>query len=115
FVEIKNTKMGDCSKASHLSYLGDSFIGKRVNIGCGAITVNYNGVQKFETTIDDDAFIGCNVNLIAPVHIGRKSVVAAGSTITDDVPEESLAIARERQTNKVGYYSDNNKENKKIQ
>ena len=114
FVEMKKTTFGDDSKASHLTYLGDSHVGKRVNIGCGAITVNYNGVQKFETTIDDDAFIGCNTNLIAPVHVGKKSVVAAGSTITDDVPDESLAIAREKQTNKIGYYSKNNKD-KKIQ
>lgn len=110
FVEIKKSIIGNESKASHLSYLGDSEIGERVNIGCGAITVNYNGVEKFKTTIEDDAFIGCNSNLIAPVTIGKNSLVAAGSTITEDVPKDSLAIARSRQTNKVDYIK--NKKNK---
>lgn len=109
FVEIKNTVLGDESKTSHLSYLGDSEVGKRVNIGCGTITVNYNGVEKFKTTVEDDAFIGCNSNLIAPVTIGKGSTVGAGSTITEDVPEESLAIARSRQVNKVDYFKNKNK------
>ncbi|MFY7868298.1 MAG: DapH/DapD/GlmU-related protein, partial [Exiguobacterium sp.] len=78
-------------------------IGERVNLGCGSITVNYDGKNKFETVVEDDAFVGCNVNLIAPVKVGKGAIVAAGSTITSDVPEEALAIARERQTNKEGY------------
>ena len=103
FVEIKKSTFGDGAKASHLSYIGDASIGERVNLGCGSITVNYDGKNKFETVVEADAFVGCNVNLIAPVKVGKGSIVAAGSTITDDVPEEALAIARERQTNKEGY------------
>ncbi|RKQ33027.1 bifunctional UDP-N-acetylglucosamine diphosphorylase/glucosamine-1-phosphate N-acetyltransferase GlmU [Oceanobacillus halophilus] len=103
FVEIKKTKMGEGSKASHLSYLGDADVGSNVNIGCGTITVNYDGTNKYLTTIEDDAFIGCNSNLIAPVTIGKGSYVAAGSTITKDVPTEALSVARARQTNKEGY------------
>jgi bifunctional UDP-N-acetylglucosamine pyrophosphorylase / glucosamine-1-phosphate N-acetyltransferase len=85
--------------------LGDSEIGKHVNIGCGTITVNYDGKIKHKTIIEANAFIGSNVNLIAPITIGEGAVVAAGSTVTDDVPAQSLAIARERQTTKVGYYA----------
>ncbi|WP_214885813.1 MULTISPECIES: bifunctional UDP-N-acetylglucosamine diphosphorylase/glucosamine-1-phosphate N-acetyltransferase GlmU [unclassified Exiguobacterium] len=103
FVEIKKSTFGDGTKASHLSYIGDASIGERVNLGCGSITVNYDGKNKFETVVEDDAFVGCNVNLIAPVKVGKGAIVAAGSTITNDVPEEALAIARERQTNKEGY------------
>lgn len=103
FVEIKKTSLGEGSKASHLTYLGDAKIGNNVNVGCGTITVNYDGKNKFLTTIEDDAFIGCNANLIAPVTIGKGAYVAAGSTITDDVPNEALSIARSRQTNKEGY------------
>ncbi|WP_444685768.1 bifunctional UDP-N-acetylglucosamine diphosphorylase/glucosamine-1-phosphate N-acetyltransferase GlmU [Alkalicoccus luteus] len=103
FVELKKMRMGTGSKASHLSYLGDADIGAGVNVGCGSITVNYDGKNKHLTTIEDDAFIGCNSNLIAPVTVGKGSYVAAGSTITDDVPGDSLAIARQRQTNKEGY------------
>lgn len=103
FVEIKKSTFGDGAKASHLSYIGDASIGDRVNLGCGSITVNYDGTNKFETIVEADAFVGCNVNLIAPVTVGEGAIVAAGSTITDDVPKEALAIARERQTNKEGY------------
>ncbi|PTL38157.1 bifunctional UDP-N-acetylglucosamine diphosphorylase/glucosamine-1-phosphate N-acetyltransferase GlmU [Alkalicoccus saliphilus] len=103
FVELKKMKMGRGSKASHLSYLGDAEIGSSVNIGCGSITVNYDGKNKHLTKVEDGAFIGCNSNLIAPVTVGSGSYVAAGSTITEDVPGDSLAIARERQTNKEGY------------
>ena len=103
FVEIKKTSLGGNSKVSHLSYIGDANVGSNVNVGCGTITVNYDGTNKFLTTIEDDAFIGCNSNLIAPVTIGKGSYVAAGSTITDDVPEDALSIARARQTNKDGY------------
>ncbi|SET78871.1 UDP-N-acetylglucosamine pyrophosphorylase /glucosamine-1-phosphate N-acetyltransferase [Oceanobacillus limi] len=103
FVEIKKSTLGEGSKVSHLSYIGDAQVGSNVNVGCGTITVNYDGKNKYLTTIEDDAFIGCNSNLIAPVTIGKGSYVAAGSTISKDVPGESLSIARARQTNKEGY------------
>lgn len=103
FVEVKKSSVGNGSKISHLSYMGDASIGTNVNIGCGTITVNYDGKNKFKTTIEDDAFVGCNSNLIAPVTIGNKAYVAAGSTITKDVPGEALAIGRARQENKEGY------------
>lgn len=105
FVEIKKTTLGDHSKVSHLSYIGDADVGERVNVGCGTITVNYDGTNKYLTTIEDDAFIGCNSNLIAPVTVGKGSYVAAGSTITKNVPENALSIARARQTNKEEYAS----------
>ncbi|GAA0438167.1 bifunctional UDP-N-acetylglucosamine diphosphorylase/glucosamine-1-phosphate N-acetyltransferase GlmU [Virgibacillus salarius] len=105
FVEIKKTDLAEKSKVSHLSYIGDAKVGSNVNIGCGTITVNYDGKHKYLTTIEDDAFIGCNSNLIAPVTVGKGSYVAAGSTITKDVPEDSLSVARARQTNKEGYAS----------
>ncbi|GGB51105.1 bifunctional UDP-N-acetylglucosamine diphosphorylase/glucosamine-1-phosphate N-acetyltransferase GlmU [Virgibacillus dakarensis] len=103
FVEVKKSSIAEKSKVSHLSYIGDAKVGSNVNVGCGTITVNYDGKNKFLTTIEDDAFIGCNSNLIAPVTIGKGSYVAAGSTITKNVPEESLSVARARQTNKEGY------------
>jgi bifunctional UDP-N-acetylglucosamine pyrophosphorylase/glucosamine-1-phosphate N-acetyltransferase len=103
FVEIKNATLGDGAKVSHLAYVGDAVIGKNVNFGCGAITVNYDGFNKQLTEVEDDAFVGSNVNLIAPVKIGKGAYVVAGSTITHDVPAGDLAIARERQTNKPGY------------
>src|SRR5699024_7481333 len=96
FVEIKKEKIGEKSKVHHLSYIGDAVIGSNVNIVCGTITVNYDGENKFLTSIEDDAFVGCNANLIAPVTVGKGSYVAAGSTITKDTPEDSLAIARAR-------------------
>lgn len=103
FVELKKTTLGDNSKVSHLSYVGDAKVGSNVNVGCGTITVNYDGKNKYLTTIEDDAFIGCNSNLIAPVTIGQGSYVAAGSTINKDVPANALSIARARQTNKEDY------------
>ncbi|MCF6094702.1 bifunctional UDP-N-acetylglucosamine diphosphorylase/glucosamine-1-phosphate N-acetyltransferase GlmU [Microaerobacter geothermalis] len=103
FVEIKNSTLGTGSKVSHLSYIGDADVGENVNVGCGAITVNYDGVNKHRTHIKDGAFIGCNTNLVAPVTIGEDAYVAAGSTITEDVPDKALGIARERQTNKLNY------------
>lgn len=104
FVETKKAVLKDGAKVSHLSYIGDAEVGERTNIGCGSITVNYDGVNKFRTIIGDDAFIGCNSNLVAPVEVGDGSFIAAGSTITDDVPDESLALGRARQTTKQGYY-----------
>ncbi|SHH83476.1 MULTISPECIES: bifunctional UDP-N-acetylglucosamine diphosphorylase/glucosamine-1-phosphate N-acetyltransferase GlmU [Virgibacillus] len=103
FVEIKKTSLGENSKVSHLSYIGDAQVGSNVNVGCGTITVNYDGKHKYVTTIEDESFIGCNSNLVAPVKIGKGSYIAAGSTINKDVPEDSLSIARARQTNKEGY------------
>lgn len=105
FVEIKKADFGTGSKASHLSYIGDAKVGNDVNIGCGTITVNYDGKNKFLTTIQDGAFVGCNSNLIAPVTVGKGAYIAAGSTITEDVPSESLSIARARQVNKENYVS----------
>ncbi|WP_010531219.1 bifunctional UDP-N-acetylglucosamine diphosphorylase/glucosamine-1-phosphate N-acetyltransferase GlmU [Lentibacillus jeotgali] len=105
FVEVKKSSLGNKSKVSHLSYIGDAEVGSNVNIGCGTITVNYDGKNKYLTTIEDDAFIGCNSNLVAPVTVGEGSYVAAGSTITKDVPEDALSIARARQANKEGYAS----------
>jgi bifunctional UDP-N-acetylglucosamine pyrophosphorylase/glucosamine-1-phosphate N-acetyltransferase len=103
FVEIKNARIGEGSKVPHLSYVGDAELGRNVNFGCGAITANYDGVRKHRTTVEDGAFIGSNVNLIAPVHIHEGAYVVAGSTVTEDVPPEGMAIARSRQTNKEGY------------
>ncbi|MFE5324461.1 bifunctional UDP-N-acetylglucosamine diphosphorylase/glucosamine-1-phosphate N-acetyltransferase GlmU [Paenibacillus sp. NPDC056579] len=103
FVEIKNATLADDVKVSHLSYIGDAVVGRNVNFGCGAITVNYDGFNKQLTEVEDDAFIGSNVNLIAPVKIGKGAYVVAGSTITRDVEEGDMAIARERQVNKPGY------------
>lgn len=103
FVEVKKSTVGNDSKVSHLSYIGDAHVGTDVNIGCGTITVNYDGKNKFQTVIEDNTFIGCNSNLIAPVTVGKGSYVAAGSTISKDVPKDSLAIARARQENKEGY------------
>ena len=100
FVELKNSTIDDETKISHLTYIGDSDVGKRVNFGCGTVTVNYDGKKKYRTTIGDDAFIGCNTNLVSPVNIGKGAYTAAGSTITEDVPDENLSIARSRQINK---------------
>ena len=103
FVEVKNSTMGDSSKAAHLAYIGDADIGRGVNIGCGVIFVNYNGYSKFRTLVEDNAFIGSNSNLIAPVIVRQRGYIAAGSTITDEVGEGSLSIARARQVNKDGW------------
>ena len=103
FVETKKTTIGKGSKASHLSYLGDAVIGAGVNIGAGTITCNYDGVHKHHTTIGDGAFIGSDSNLVAPVNIGAGSYIAAGSSITEDVPDGALALGRSRQTNKPGW------------
>lgn len=98
FVETKKTRLGRGSKANHLTYLGDAEIGENVNIGAGTITCNYDGVHKHVTVIEDGAFVGSDSTLVAPVRIGKGSYIAAGSTITDNVPEESLALGRARQT-----------------
>ncbi len=103
FVEIKNTVIGDGSKVPHLSYVGDAVVGSNVNIGCGAITANYDGYNKSKTEIGDNVFVGSNANLIAPLKIGNGAYIVAGSTITQNVADNDLAIARERQVNKPGY------------
>lgn len=99
FVEIKKSVIGDGTKVSHLTYIGDADIGKNVNFGCGTVTVNYDGKKKHLTTVKDGAFIGCNTNLVAPVEIGLNAYTAAGSTITLDVPDDCLAVARNKQKN----------------
>lgn len=100
FVELKNSVIGDGTKVSHLTYVGDSDVGKGVNFGCGTVTVNYDRAKKHRTIIEDYSFIGCNTNLIAPVTVGQGAYVAAGSTITENVPPQALGIARARQSNK---------------
>jgi bifunctional UDP-N-acetylglucosamine pyrophosphorylase/glucosamine-1-phosphate N-acetyltransferase len=102
FVELKKAELGVGTKANHLSYLGDARIGKRVNIGAGTITCNYDGVSKHQTVIGDDVFIGSDVSLVAPVHIGRAAIVGAGSVVTENVPAEALALGRARQVVKAG-------------
>ena len=98
FVEIKNSNIDDGTKLAHLTYVGDADVGKNINFGCGTVVVNYDGKNKHRTVIEDNAFIGCNTNLVSPVKVGKNAFTAAGSTITEDVPENSLAIARNRQT-----------------
>ncbi|MCD7946974.1 MAG: UDP-N-acetylglucosamine diphosphorylase [Oscillospiraceae bacterium] len=110
FVELKNSTIGAGTKISHLTYVGDSDVGQGVNFGCGTVTVNYDGDEKHRTTIGDGAFIGCNTNLIAPVQVGDGAYTAAGSTITQEVPARSLAIARARQTIKE-HWMDGKKSN----
>jgi bifunctional UDP-N-acetylglucosamine pyrophosphorylase/glucosamine-1-phosphate N-acetyltransferase len=100
FVEVKNAIIGDNSKSSHLSYIGDAEVGNNVNIGCGVVFVNYDGKKKHKTIVHDGAFIGSNSNLIAPIKVEKSGYVACGSTITDDVEQDDLAIARARQINK---------------
>ncbi|WP_028256112.1 bifunctional UDP-N-acetylglucosamine diphosphorylase/glucosamine-1-phosphate N-acetyltransferase GlmU [Veillonella magna] len=106
FVEVKNSIVGEGTKFPHLSYIGDSDVGGGVNIGCGTITVNYDGKIKHRTRIDDGAFVGCNTNLVAPVHVGSYSYIGAGSTITKDVPDKALAVGRARQMIKENWVTD---------
>ncbi len=103
FVELKKTSLGRGSKANHLSYLGDATIGEKVNIGAGTITCNYDGTVKHPTVIEDGAFVGSDTQLIAPVRVGKRAYVAAGSSITHDVPDDALAISRGRQINKTDW------------
>lgn len=105
FVELKNTKLGDRTNVAHLSYLGDTTTGNRVNIGAGTITANYDGANKHPTKIGDRTSTGSNTVLVAPIALGNDVYVAAGSTLTEDVPDDSLAIARERQVVKPGWLS----------
>ena len=103
FVELKNSNIDDGTKISHLTYIGVSDVGKRVNFGCGTVTCNYDGKKKYRTTIGDDCFVGCNTNFVSPINVGDGVYIAAGSTITEDIPENSLSIARARQVNKEGW------------
>lgn len=111
FVELKNATLGDGTKASHLTYIGDATVGQNVNFGCGTVTVNYDGAQKHRTEIGNGAFIGCNTNLVAPVSVGDGAYIAAGSTITDAVPCDTLAIARARQVIKENWKDKRNGRN----
>lgn len=103
FVEVKNAKIGNGTKIAHLTYVGDADVGERVNFGCGTVVVNYDGIHKHRTIIEDDCFIGCNTNLVSPVTVRKGAYTAAGSTITDEVPQDALAIARARQVVKEGW------------
>ena len=103
FVEVKNSNIGDGTKLPHLSYIGDCDMGAGVNMGCGTFTVNYDGKKKYRTVIGDKAFVGCNSNLVAPVTIGDGAYIAAGSTITKEVPPSDLAVARAHQKNIAGW------------
>lgn len=99
FVEIKKASLGEGTKVSHLTYIGDATVGKNVNFGCGTVVVNYDGYNKYQTIVEDNAFIGCNTNLVSPVKVSKGAFTAAGSTITQDVDENSLAVARAKQKN----------------
>ena len=103
FVEMKKARLGAGSKAMHLTYLGDTVIGKHANIGAGTITCNYDGVHKHQTKVGDGAFVGSNSTLVAPVEIGDGSYVGAGSVVTENVPEDALALGRGQQENKPGW------------
>jgi len=105
FVEVKNSVIGERTSVAHLTYIGDSDVGRHVNFGCGTVTVNYDGTAKYRTVIGDNVFIGCNANLVAPVTVHDNAYIAAGSTITEDVPSGALAIARQRQTVKENWVS----------
>ena len=103
FVEIKQSRLAAHSKANHLAYIGDATIGSRVNIGAGTITCNYDGANKHQTIIEDDVFIGSDTQLVAPVRVGRGATVGAGTTVTKEVPPDSLAITRVKQVSIVGW------------
>lgn len=99
FVEVKNASMGNGSKSAHLTYIGDADIGENVNLGCGVVFVNYDGKNKHRSTVGDGCFIGCNVNIVSPVDVGDGAYIAAGSTVTKDIPKDALSVGRARQKN----------------
>lgn len=103
FVEMKNAKVGDGTKVSHLTYVGDAVLGREVNLGCGVVFANFDGSQKYISTVGDKAFIGCNTNLISPVHVGEGAYIAAGTTVTKDVPPDALVIGRAKEVVKPGW------------
>lgn len=111
FVEIKNSNIENKTKISHLTYVGDSDVGENVNFGCGTVTVNYNGKEKNRTVIEDNAFIGCNTNLVAPVTVGKGAYTAAGTTVTDYVPSDALVIGRVKQEIKENWAKGKTKNN----
>ena len=106
FVEVKNATLGRGAKANHHGYIGDADVGAGVNFSCGAITVNYDGYQKHKTIIGEGAMIGSNVSLVAPVNVGKNAFIAAGSTITQDIPDEALGISRTQTDMRVGWAKD---------
>ncbi|MEA5039329.1 MAG: hypothetical protein VB086_05780 [Clostridiaceae bacterium] len=112
FVELKNSTLGDGTKVSHLTYIGDSDFGKDINVGCGVVTVNYDGKRKHRTKVEDNAFIGCNVNLVPPVTVGESAYLAAGGTVTEDVPAGSLLMARSRPYIKEGWVAERKEQGK---
>ncbi|MDR2610738.1 MAG: UDP-N-acetylglucosamine diphosphorylase [Clostridiales Family XIII bacterium] len=103
FVEIKNSRIGDGTKVSHLTYVGDSDLGEHINLGCGVVFVNYDGVEKHRSVVEDGAFIGCNVNIVSPVNVGENAYIAAGTTVTTDVPAGNLSVGRARTKNIPGW------------
>jgi len=105
FVEVKNSTIGNGTKASHLTYIGDSDVGENVNLGCGVVFVNYDGTKKYRSKVEDGAFIGCNSNLVSPVNVGEGAYIAAGSTVTEDVEGDTLYIARSRGRKLPGWVS----------
>jgi len=113
FVQLKNCCLGEKTKMAHLTYVGDADVGERVNFGCGTVTSNYDGFVKSRTVIGDDVFVGCNTNLVAPVRVENGAYIAAGTTVTKDVPADALAIARVRQENKDGWAKRNRELKKK--
>lgn len=111
FVEIKNSNVGEKTSVAHLTYIGDTDMGARVNVGCGCVMVNYDGFRKFRTVVEDDCFIGCNTNLVAPVTVKKGAYTAAGSTITKEVPENGLGVARAKQRNIDNWATNYNEKN----
>ena len=103
FVEVKNSTIGNGSKSAHLTYIGDADIGENVNLGCGVVFVNYDGTHKYRSKIADDAFIGCNSNLVSPVEVGEGAYVAAATTVTENIPGDALSIGRSRMTIKENW------------
>lgn len=99
FVEVKNSNIGDGTKSSHLTYIGDADLGEGINLGCGVVFVNYDGTKKYRATVENDAFIGCNVNLVSPVLIEEGAYVGAGTTVTKTVPKGALCVGRAKETN----------------
>lgn len=96
FVEVKNSNIGNGTKASHLTYIGDADLGKNINLGCGVVFVNYDGSKKYRATVSDNSFIGCNSNIVSPVKVGEGAYIAAGSTVTEDIEPDALYIARSK-------------------